>query len=74
METTSKLDNGKLIATILAILVLLTSSIIPMVFAGTPPTIAGNEEYMNDDGVLDSHVYTIPIRREEPQHRFQQVR
>lgn len=59
METTSKLDNGKLIATILAILVLLTSSIIPMVFAGTPPTIPGNEEYMHDDGVLDSDTYIL---------------
>ena len=59
METTSKLDNGKLIATILAILVLLTSSIIPMVFAGTPPTIPGNEVYMHDDGVLDSDTYIL---------------
>jgi len=59
METTSKLDIGKKIATILTLLVLLTSSIIPMVFAGTPPTIPGNEEYMNDEGVLDSDTFVL---------------
>jgi len=59
MVTTSKLDNGKRIATILAILILLTSSVIPMVFAGMPPTIPGNEEYMNDEGVLDSDTFVL---------------
>jgi hypothetical protein len=59
METTSKLDIGKKIATILAILVLLTSSVISIAFATTPPNIPGNEVYMNDDGVLASDTYIL---------------
>jgi hypothetical protein len=59
METITKLDNGKKIATILAIMVLLTSSIIPMAFTVTPPNIPGNEVYMNDDGVLASDTYIL---------------
>jgi hypothetical protein len=58
METTSKLDVDKKIATILAILILITSSV-TIAFAGTPPNIPGNEEYMNDEGVLDSDTFVL---------------
>jgi len=58
METTSKLDVGRKITTILAILILITSSV-TIAFATTPPTIPGNEEYMNDEGVLHSDTYLL---------------
>jgi hypothetical protein len=58
METTSKLDVGRKITTILAILILITSSV-TIAFAITPPTIPGNEEYMNDEGVLHSDTYVL---------------
>lgn len=58
MKATSKLDVGKKTATILAILILITSSV-TIAFAVTPPTIPGNEEYMNDEGVLDSDSFVL---------------
>jgi len=58
METTSRLDVGKKTATILAILILITSTV-TIVFAGTPPNIPGNEDYMNDEGVLHSDTYVL---------------
>ncbi len=58
METTSRLDVGKKTATILAILILITSSV-TIAFAVTPLNIPGNEEYMNDEGVLDSDKFVL---------------
>ncbi len=58
MKATSKLDVGKKTATILAILILITPSV-TIAFAVTPPTILGNEEYMNDEGVLDSDSFVL---------------
>ncbi|MCW4049866.1 MAG: hypothetical protein NWE89_09030 [Candidatus Bathyarchaeota archaeon] len=45
--------------------ILLLSSIIPIAFAATPPTIPGNETYMTVDGVLDTDSYILYPYEEE---------